>query len=644
MLSSRMVLIIKELLAAESPQTGEALASTIQVTARTIRNDIRDINKVVQKKGGSIKSTRGIGYELEIVNDEAFKSFLQEVARSVNTSTNKTLETSEARINWIIRILLLEKKFIKLDDVADKLYISKSTLQNDLIEVRKILASYNLTLESKPYYGVKVQGKELHVRFCLSEYLFNRNSFTINMKNELNNILSKQEITSIQNIILEKVRENEIEISDIGLNNLIVHFAIACKRIRDRNYISLAPKDFEGIYSQIEYEVAKDIVTEIEVALDVEFPKTEIAYIGIHLLGTKKIAKTNINRQEFESFVKSELRDVIKEIISKIDHRLGLRLREDKELTIALGLHLKPAINRLQYGMNVRNPMVEEIKINYPLAFDAAILAGQILNERLGINIDEDEAGYIALHISAAMYRENVNRNVKRCIIVCASGVGSAMLLKYKLQSTYNQIEIVDTIDYYRLEETPLEEIDFIITTIPIDKDLPVPVIIINTILGTKDLSKIEGFLQNKNENKASFIHEELIFLQKDFQTREEVIKYLVNELEMANHVDHTFSESVLERERISPTSFGNLVAIPHPMEPQTTETFCTICTLKRPIDWGGNRVQFICLLSVGENKAPDLRHMYDILIEIIEDEQKIKRLLNCNEKKKFVALLNSIV
>ncbi|AXI10279.1 PTS fructose transporter subunit IIA [Oceanobacillus zhaokaii] len=642
MLSSRMRLILKDLLSTKSPITGNDLANIIQVTSRTIRNDIKELNEILLQNGGFIKSTRGIGYELEIKNSKIFKLFLQEISENATFLASKTPNSPEARAIYIVRKLLLANNYIKLDQIADELYISKSTLQNDLIEVRKKLKSFKIEIESKPYYGVKVKGNEMNLRFCLSEYLFNRKEIIFSMQNQIDSIFSNEEFNTIHRIILEEVKTNEIDISDIALNNLCIHFAIACKRIRDRNYILLAPEDFEGICNQKEYKVAKQIVTKIEFALNVSFPEVEIAYIAIHLLGTNKIANTNLDRQELEALVGSFLGEITNEIIMKIDNRLKLRLQDDKELFIALGLHLKPAINRLRYGMNVRNPMLEEIKAKYPLAFDAAILASEVLKEKLAIDIEEDEIGYIALHISVAMYRQKMNQDVKRCIIVCASGVGSAMLLKYKLQSMYfNQLVVVDTIDYYRLDETSLKHIDFIITTIPIEGEFSVPIIHVNTILGTEDISRIEDYLQERNKNKIAFLKEELIFLQKDLQTKEEVIKYLVNKLELKGYVDGSFGDSVLERERLSPTSFGNLVAIPHPMTPFTSETFWAICTLKRPIDWEGNRVQFVCLLSLGKNKTPNLQGMYEYLIEIIENEQRVKQLTCCEVKEEFIELIN---
>ncbi|GAA5416491.1 putative licABCH operon regulator [Paraliobacillus ryukyuensis] len=642
-LTSRMKVILKELMATSAPLTSNKLADRIQVTSRTIRNDIKALNEVLFKSGGFIKSTRGKGYQLEVSDNSRFKDFLQNM--SEKSLSNDTPASPEERVIFILRKLLLANGYIKLDDIADELYISKSTLNHyDLIEIKQILKRFKLTLESKPHYGIKVIGDEMQVRFCISEYVFNRTKVPIETHHS-DDILPKEEIDKIYTIILQEVKANKIEMSDVALNNLSIHFAIACKRITSEKYVLLAQEEVEEIYHLMEYQVAKQIVAKIEAALHVSFPESEIAYIAIHLLGTKKIAKINIPPQEFDAFVDHDVREAIKEIIFKVDERLKLQLVEDHELFIALGLHLQPAVNRLRYGMNLRNPMLDEIKAKYPLAFEAAVLASKVLQERLAITIDEDEIGYIALHIGLAIFRKKMEQGVKRCIIVCATGSGSAMLLKYRLQSKYpNQLQVVDTIDYYRFNEVSLAQIDFIITTIPIETKLPIPVLYVNTILGSEDLQHIGHYLQSINKNKRGFLKEDLIFLHKDLQTKEAVIQYLSEKLVTAGYVTASFCHSVLERERLSTTSFGNMVAVPHPLEPFSPETFWTICTLKKPIDWEGNRVQFVCLLSIGEDKKTDLNHMYEHLIDIIEDEQKVKQLIQCEDNGQFIEMINGML
>lgn len=64
------------------------------------------------------------------------------------------------------------------------------------------------------------------------------------------------------------------------------------------------------------------------------------------------------------------------------------------------------------------------------------------------------------------------------------------------------------------------------------------------------------------------------MFFRKEYQTMDEVLSFLNNELIKKGLVDDTFIEAVYEREEVAPTSYGNLVAIPHPITPKTEKTF----------------------------------------------------------------------
>lgn len=109
---------------------------------KTIQNEIKDINK--QLRNGKILSIRGVGYKLEGSFDE------------VNLNSN--LYDDVDRVEYIIRKILTlsneEKNTIKLEDLADSMYVSVSTVKNDLKEVKEYWKSiqYQLNLSINKVY------------------------------------------------------------------------------------------------------------------------------------------------------------------------------------------------------------------------------------------------------------------------------------------------------------------------------------------------------------------------------------------------------------------------------------------------------------------------------------------------------------
>ncbi|MFD0051246.1 BglG family transcription antiterminator [Actinomycetes bacterium NPDC127524] len=643
MLNSRMTSILRELLKAETFVTSEYLAQVLTVTSRTIRSDIKELEAIVADYGASIKSIRGTGYQLDIHDDQYFRQLLNKIGEQEKDKYDGIPTLPEDRVRYIIKRLLLAEGYIKLDEIAEELFISRSTLQNNLKNVKNVFQRYGITLVKRPNYGLKVSGDEFKLRLCISDHLFEKFKNDIELAYSDLPIYTKEDLNFIRKVILNQINSNNISLSDIGLNNLLIHIVIAFQRIKSGKYVTLYCNDLLELKKEKQHQVAEEIVKEIERELNVRFPEQEVAYITIHLLGTKMVTEMQLYESTFHGLMDIQIDTVVNKMLKKIDHELILGIKEDKELFVAICLHLKPAIHRFHFGINLANPLLEDIKASYPVAFQAAVIAGTVLKQELKIDINENEMGYLALHFGAAIENAKKAEKAKRCLIVCASGVGSARLLVSKIRSKFgDKIEIVGTTDYYKLHLISLHAIDFIISTIHIPNDLPIPVIQVHTILGGGDFEKIETILTQRNNQKVPFIKEELVFLHQLFETRDEVLDFLCKKLQSLRLVDEIFLESVLARERLSPTSYGNFVAIPHPMTPQTETTFWAICTLNKTIDWGGKRVQFICLLSVEKNSGNDLQNMYDYLIELIDDSQVVQQLNKCKTYKEFEAIFFS--
>ncbi|MGY0692477.1 BglG family transcription antiterminator [Virgibacillus sp. FSP13] len=642
MLNSRLRIILQELMAAKIPITGGYLANLNQVTPRTTRADVKQLDSFLSNNGALIDSVRGKGYKLEITDETLFRAYLQTISTDEMTDHSFVPESQEARTAFLIKRLLLSGDYVKLDDLADELYVSKSTIQNYLKQVKAIFAEYGIHLESRPNYGLKAIGNELKLRFCLAEYLFDHRCRRD--KQVFGSHLSSfapEDLTRISDIIMEEIQHHQIILSDIAMNNLLIHIAIAYKRIKSGYHVTLHDTDLKDILQQKEYLVATEIVQKVEHTFNVAFPQSEVAYIAIHLLGTKLLTKTNTGDKLVKQVMDEEIVHLVNLALDKIEAELNLGIKDDKELKIGLSLHLKPAINRYKYGMNVRNPMLADIKTNYPLAFEAGILAGLAIKDETGIEINENEVGYLALHIGAAIERRKMDSGPKRCLIVCASGLGTAQLIFYKLKNYFGKsLDVVGTTEYYQLINYQLQDVDFIVSSIPIEHELSVPVVEVNAILGEHDLEKIERVVVDQNQGSPSYFQKELMFLRRQFDSKEAVLQFFQTELLDKGLVDSTLLEAVYEREKVAPTSFGNLVAVPHPITPKSNQTFLAVCTLEKAIMWNNKPVQFICLLCVKKDSMEDLQSMYDMLGNIIDQPEIVQHLVKAKTYEEFIHIL----
>src|SRR5699024_11700221 len=81
MLSSRLTIILRELMTAERPITATNLANLNQVTTRTIREDIKRLDTTLSDNVAYIDSIMRKGYKLKIINDRKLRKFLQSVFR-----------------------------------------------------------------------------------------------------------------------------------------------------------------------------------------------------------------------------------------------------------------------------------------------------------------------------------------------------------------------------------------------------------------------------------------------------------------------------------------------------------------------------------------------------------------------------------
>lgn len=640
----RLISILEEFLEEKSMLNRAFLASRLHVSTKTIQKDIKLLNDILREHGAEIESQRGTGYELEIIQAKKFEEF----CRIVFQKQTEQIPTSyEERVTYILQRVLTTDGYVKLSQLAEEIYVSKSTVNLIMKDVTDICSRYQLQIEKRPYYGIRIVGEEFNIRSCLSQYGLLRYEHTPfhEQFEEEETYLSLPHRSFIRSVILKYIEGGTIYLSDIEIDNLVVHIAIVLKRCEDQHYMNPLNAEQSELIIKKEYTIAKQILGDLEQELKLSFPEEEVLYVTMHLLSTA--VATRDHYETVEELVGKDIYALMQHILFKVAEERNLIFYYDEELLFGFGVHLKTLLNRLKYKLNTRNPLLEEVKKNYPYAFEIAVLVGDIISEYTGESIQESEIGYIAIHFGGAMSRLQEKNKKKRCLLVCATGQGSAQLLKYKVLSQFrDKLEIVGITGYYQLKVEDLyrDKIDCIISTIHIPSGLPVPVIKINSIFDEKEIKSIGKYLfTHVNNSVQQYIKEDLLFLNHSASTKEEVIQFLCEKAAEKNYVPANFYDSVMEREHTSPTAVGNLVAIPHPMQLLSEETFLMFCTLDKAVDWGDKKVQVIILFSVKRNNNEDLQRLYDFLYDIMSSQSTIEKLTQADGIEEFQEILLSV-
>lgn len=620
--------------------TAEALAEELNVSSKTIRNQLKNLNDIISGYGVTVESKHGAGYRL-VVSDEEKRSQLEKLMHNQGFKRSSIPNSSQERVNYLLEFLLNTDDYIKLDALSELLYISKKTLTLNLKDVESTLNEYHLQLVRKPNYGIKVEGREFDRRLCIAGIAAQKVQVMEKLAGSLD---VTEEIQWIQDCIQDCLAKYDFTISNVAYQNLILHIQIAIMRMRSGHYVPGLDGDQEALHDNMSYTIAEQILSRIHTKFQVEFPPSEISYIAIHLEGKKTLAHAYPEDGVGENLViNQEISDLVDLMLQAVYDSFNFDFRSDLELRMSLSRHLVPLTVRLKHDLKLTNPLLKEIKERYSLAFTMAQTACVILNFKYHTTVKDDEIGYIALLFALALERKQSEIHKKNILLVCASGQGSAQLLLYRYKTEFGPyINKISACDVGRVEEQDFSDIDYIFTTVPIPVKVPVPIQEVEYFLKNSDIWAVKKTLMGKNESPIFELYREELFLpHQKFADKEEALRIMCKYVCDLGLAPPEFHDSVRAREAVAKTAFGNLVAMPHPIEVMGDHPFVCVATLDKPIPWIEDlQVQAIFLVSVANYKNFDIQRFYQVTARLFLDNASVKELIKNQTYETLKALL----
>lgn len=115
--------------------------------------------------------------------------------------------------------------------------------------------------------------------------------------------------------------------------------------------------------------------------------------------------EANNKFQELLSSMSVEYVELATKIIEYGREKIGENLND--LIYVSLSDHIAGAIERDKMGIKTKNMLYWEIKKFYPREFQVGVDSIKIIKEQKGVELSEDEAGFIALHFVNAQFKEN---------------------------------------------------------------------------------------------------------------------------------------------------------------------------------------------------------------------------------------------
>ncbi|MFT0846410.1 PTS sugar transporter subunit IIA [Actinomycetaceae bacterium L2_0104] len=615
-----------------TPVPAVVLARRLGVSTRTVRAYIKSINR---EYGAAVESSRA-GYRLG-----ADANHLRGRARS---QRDGWFRNPSERAAYTLRLLATADEPLSIHDLAGRLYVSESTIETDLAKDRALLAELDLKIRRNHEF-LSIEGQEPDrrrlMRRLLTDAAATRHQF-IDLT-ELAALLGLPTLPQFKENMVRLLGREGLDVNEGAAEELVAHIAVMVDRVRTGHPIDVAVDPDEGPLSAATGEIAKLVTREF----GVEVPVPELTYLGL-LLVQKAIPTEalSVDESDFRLFVQDDYARLVADIVQMVNDNYLIDLGTDRFIGF-LALHIRNLVERASNNRVARIPAGQSVKNTHPLVFEIAVFISHQLEKATGVEIAEDEIALIAFHVGArlqAMYDQD-------------SRVGIAMVVpRYydvhlALQSSIEEaVRGLGEVDEMHTSITPALEgttADIVITTIPLEKDPGVPVVVIGSLPTADELRTVREAVLEIVESKRrirvighlSRLFDPQLFLRvKGGEERDEILRKMARAMEDHGLVAPGFVVQVLERERLSPTSFLSGAAIPHSMQMDALQSGIAVCVADEPFDWAGQPVYLVAMIAVSESSKDIFGEVFDRFIHALVKPENVVGLKNLsNSYQEFI-------
>lgn len=541
-ISKRGIRMLNFLIDKESSLSIEDLAKEFKISTRTVQSDLDSIDfflKYNHLLPLNRKRKQGISISRDFSQTEKIKAVLGNLEISeyaLNRSERKEL---------VLKVLFTKKGYITINEIAEIVHFSKGTVINCLNILKDEFKSMGIKIVSNARYGVKIQADENTLRTELLNRFVNGADESMiydadryyreGIGNRYFRTINREVIDCYLDLVSKLEKELNTSFSDKSTIQIITAIELSCLRSKIGRPVEMNAIQLESLYGTKEFIAVLKLTEQLKIKQLIDLSLHEIGFITTQLMGC---SATSVNdSRERENFAEIQL--IVCDLINKIGNDMGIDFARKLDLYNDLIYHIRPAIYRMRNRIKQDNPLIGDIKLNYPLIFNSVKDNISKLEAFTEAVLSEDEIGFITIHFASAVLKEKASSyNRPRVLVVCNSGIGTSNLLASKLKSLY-EVKIVNVIALHEMERTlETKATDYVISTIDTLK-CSIPVINVSPLINAADMEILDKYF-NRKFNENIDLDQLLTIIEKNciVQNRMELIEDLSRQYTLIKNAD----------------------------------------------------------------------------------------------------------
>lgn len=626
----RESLILKELKDSGDYLSLDYFSKKLEVSTRTIRNDMKIITNNEKCNGFKIEYKSKLGYIIQIEDEMRFELYLKSLSPV-------PLDSPEQRLDSITALLLLKDDYTTIEQLSQEFLVSTSLIKNDLKRLNKKLEDTNLELERKAHYGIKIIGPIKYKQNVLSEIASKENR---KLEEFYSKFVSDKKMENIktteENILVKyKLEANFVELEELKLQLVLLYIKASLRRNNKEKGFTQLKVSYDDI-------IIEHIIREVFCELKFFITDEEKDYLSDFIK-----RKTKNKESEINSAQKDKLQGLIYNFFEEVDKEYSTYFLEDKEFFNLLYLHIASLIERVKRDQNLKNPFSRQISHQYPTVFNLAIQLSKRLEKEYEIKINQHEIGFIATHI-AVPFEKRQGENFKQKYkigIVCSSGGGSAYLIKLRLQEIFPNAEVKN---FSLLDKEKIIEFlpDLIFSITDLSFEVNAPVILIKEILDDLDYLKIKesvryvddfGKVTNPQQYFLSLFSKKHFICIKRKLEYKDILETMAQKVVEDGACAPSYPKDVWERESFLNTIYTNGVTIPHPIEMTGNKNLISVALVQSDIEYEERKPQIIFMVSLIKGNLELHKQVTKYLSIIMEDKNVVNKLRGSQSYEEFM-------